>query len=81
MEMSTEHKKVAEPVRSQGQCFCGRQQPPWLPPLKKTIAMKKGLLDTCQDETAPSTQAPHIFPCLLAKVFQFTGIQIPMASS
>lgn len=81
LERSPESKKAPEPARPQRPCFCGGQQPPWLPPPRKAIFMKKGGLDRRQDETTPSMQRPHIFPDLCTAVFQFTGFQIPVISS
>lgn len=74
-------RKTLEPARPQRQCFCGGEQPLWSPPLQKTIFTKKGGLGRRQEETAPSTQRPRIFPALCTNVFQFPGFQIPMVSS
>jgi len=42
LERSPEPKTVPEPARPQREFFCGEQQHPRLPPLKKPIFMKKG---------------------------------------
>lgn len=74
-------RKTLEPAGPQRRCFCGGQQPPWLPPLQKTILTKTGGLGRRQEETAPSTQRLRIFPALWTNIFQFPGFQIPVVSS
>lgn len=66
LEGSPESKKAPEPARPQRPCFCGGQQPPWLPPPRKAIFMRRvGWTDgrmrqppVCRDLISFQTYAP-----------------------